>query len=114
MKKLLFPLVFASCFAGWRFAQAHPPSDIRASFDPGTHLLELRVVHDTRDTLKHFIERVEVRVNDGAWITQVFFSQESKPEQKAVYLVMDLKTGDAVTIEGRCNVHGKKTKTINI
>lgn len=88
----------------------HPPSQIIASFDPETHLLEIRIPHGVPEAKgDHYIAEVRVSRNGEEIIVQYLGSQFSPQEQKVQYLVIDAARGDTLTIYARCNKFGEKT-----
>ena len=113
MKRIivLSALVF---FAVLPAAYAHPPSDIRITFDPQTRILEAVIMHNTSNPLKHYIKKVDVGLN-GREIIEQGISREDNPESQTVsYLVPDAKKGDVLSVEAYCSISGKLKKEITV
>lgn len=93
-------------------AYAHPPSDIKMTFDPATKMLEAVIMHDVNDPAKHFINKVDVGLNGKEIISQALSQQDNKESQTVRYLVPDVKAGDSLSVEGYCNLVGKLEKEL--
>jgi hypothetical protein len=92
----------------------HPPSEIQLVFDAASRTLHVTVMHDTRKPDEHFIETVQVRINDKEAVKQSFVKQTDGLKRAASYLLEDVKAGDLVSVTGICSVFGKKTETIKL
>lgn len=112
MKTLLGLLLFALLSASP--ALAHPPSDILATYDNSNHFLTVRALHGTMNAGIHYIKYIEVKLNGQSLIAQNFKSQYSGKEQDAVVLLIDLKPGNEIAVNAKCNMFGEKTKLIKI
>ncbi len=93
-------------------AYAHPPSDIRITFDPNTKMLIAVIMHNTNNPLRHYIKKVEVSLNDKKIIGDNFSKQDNKISQTVIYSVLDAKDGDMIYVEGYCSISGKLKKEI--
>jgi len=114
MKRIAAFLVFLAFFMAASIAYAHPPSDIKIAFDPGTKMLQAVIVHNTSDPIKHYINKVNVGLN-GKDIIEHSISREDNNETQTVrYLIPDVKGGDILSVEGYCSISGKLKKEITI
>ncbi len=95
-------------------AYAHPPSDIKITFDPKTKVLQAIIMHDVKDPAKHFIKKVDVGVNGTEVISQTISQQDNKESQTVHYLIPDAKAGDVLSVEGYCSISGKLEKELNV
>lgn len=95
-------------------AYAHPPSDIKITFDPTTKLLQAVIMHNVADPQKHFIKKVDVGLNGKEIISQVISRQDNNESQTISYLVPDAKAGDELSVEGYCSISGKLEKAIKV
>lgn len=95
-------------------AYAHPPSDIKITFNPETKMLKAVILHDVRDPQKHFIKKVDVGLNGKEIINQVISRQDNNEGQTVSYLVPDAKAGDALSVEGYCSISGKLEKELKV
>ncbi|MCF7911372.1 MAG: hypothetical protein K9M99_02500 [Candidatus Cloacimonetes bacterium] len=83
--------------------------------------LAITVYHKVNSTSIHFIDRLEVYLNrqgmeleDRLIISQQFFSQPIRNEQRAHFLLRDLNPGDELKIIAYCNLFGQIEKTLII
>lgn len=95
-------------------AYAHPPSDIKITFDPAAKMLHAQVMHDVKDPAQHFINKVDVALNGKEIITQAISCQENNMSQAVHYLITDAKAGDTLSVEGYCSISGKLEKEIKV
>jgi len=95
-------------------AFAHPPEAIVYKYYPETKILSVGVSHPVKESKKHFIKLIEIKLNGKDWITQNFLSQTNKDVQAVSYAVVDLKKGDVIDISAVCSVSGELKKTIKI
>ena len=112
MKKILSLLVF---FIFWNsIIYAHPPSDIKITFDPKTKILSAVIIHNTSNPGNHYIKKVDVGLN-GKEIIEHNISREDNNESQIVsYLIPDVKNGDVLSVEGYCSISGKLEKEIKV
>jgi hypothetical protein len=107
----LFLLIFLATVSR---AYAHPPSDIKISFDPATRILQATIMHNTSNPVNHYIKKVDVGLN-GKEIIEHEISREDNNESQAVsYLVPDAKEGDLLSVEGYCSISGTLKKEIKV
>lgn len=112
MKKLVcFAIVF---FLGMSALYAHPPSDIKISFDPSVKLLEADIVHNTSNPTKHYINKIDVALNGKEIIEHSISRQDNNQSQTVRYYIPDAKDGDKLSVEGYCSVSGKLEKKISV
>lgn len=102
---LLF--IFISAFA-------HAADDIKMVPSLNEGIFSTRVVHNTNNPEKHFINKIEVSVNGKLLIVQEFLRQRDKNAQEAIYVMPSLKAGDEIVIKATCNLGGEKTGTFKI
>jgi len=93
---------------------AHPPSDIKITFDPDTKVLQAIIYHNTSNPGNHYIKNVDIGLN-GKEIIKHQISREDNNETQAVsYLIPDAKAGDSLSVEGYCSISGKLKKEIAV
>ena len=95
-------------------ALAHPPMRIDLKVDAAQSLLKVVVHHTSNDASKHYIDEVVVHVNGQEMVRQVFFSQTDDQKQEAMYVVIDAKQGDEITVTASCNIFGEKKASIRV
>lgn len=93
---------------------AHPPSDFKIGYDAGTKILSVEVIHKVKDSAKHFIDDINVYLNNKIAVKQVFKSQTDKEMQKVIYMVIDAAPGDEIKVKADCNFVGSGEKVLKI
>jgi len=112
MKRIGLFLILSIFLIAVSTAYAHPPSDIKITFDPKTKILQAVIMHNTSNPLSHYINKVDVGLN-GKEIIEHRISREDNNESQTVrYLIPDAKDGDLISVEGYCSISGKLKKEI--
>lgn len=93
---------------------AHPADEMMLDYDRDACLLTIKIVHDSQDFNRHFIEKVWVSVNKKEIIRQCFSSQDDGGGLTLQYKIFNLKNGDIITVECRCNIYGRQTVSLEI
>lgn len=93
-------------------AYAHPPSDIKITFDPQTKILSAVIVHEVSNPAAHYIKKVDVSLNGKEIIEQSISRQDNFSTQTVSYLIPDAKEGDVFSVEGYCSISGKLEKEL--
>ncbi len=112
MKKaiaFLIAFVFISVFS---VAYAHPPSDIKITFDAKTKILQAVIMHNTSNPLNHYIKKVDVGLNGKEIIEHTVSKQDNNESQTVIYLIPDVKDGDVISVEAYCSMSGKLQREI--
>lgn len=112
-KTLLLAAVFIF-FAYGGLAYAHPPSDIKITFDPGTKMVHAVIMHGVSNVLNHYINKVDVAINGKEVIEHQISRQDNFDSQTVSYLLPDIKDGDVVSVEGYCSISGTLKKEITV
>ena len=89
-------------------AFSHPPSGIELEFDITEHELEIIAYHTVKDSLKHYVNRIVVKLNGEEVIEQKFWSQADSQVQRAEYVIIDARLGDEIEVIAGCNISGRK------
>ena len=95
-------------------AYAHPPSDIKITFDAKTKMLHAIILHNVNNPSSHYIKKVDVALNGKKIIEHTISWQDNNDSQTASYLVPDVKDGDVLSVEGYCSISGKLIKEITV
>ncbi|MFA5162037.1 MAG: hypothetical protein WC421_07300 [Elusimicrobiales bacterium] len=85
-------------------AFAHPPSAIHISITGKQ--VNVTVDHNTRNRLKHYIDKIAVSLDGKTLVSQNFALQQDEKTQTAVYLLPELKSGAVVRVYAECNMKG--------
>ena len=91
---------------------AHPPGKIELTFNNETKILQVEIQHEVRDSEKHYVNKIEVFLNDELRIIQNFKKQVSKVAQKATFLMSEAEVENKIKVVAYCNIHGKRNKEI--
>lgn len=95
-------------------AWADPPRSVEVSMDSARKVLSVKAIHPTRNTGRHYINLVTVRINDREAVRQMFSSQGDAAFQEGMYVLPDAKPGDTVSVEAACSMGGKRVGTIAV
>ncbi len=112
MKKIFIVIVLS--FFICPLAYAHPPSDIKITYDAKTKILRAVIMHKVNDAKKHFINKVDVGLNGREIISHAISQQDNNISQTVSYLVPDAKAGDKLSVEAYCSISGKLEKEIKV
>ncbi len=113
MKKIALILVLLLTAAPV-LVYAHPPSDIKITFDDTTKTLTAVIYHDVQDVMMHFIKKADIGLNGKEIATKDFTQQDNNQTQTVTYVIPDAKVGDTVFVEGYCNIAGKLKKELQL
>ena len=112
MKKIVLLSGFFVFFVLSAIAYAHPPSDIKITFDSKTKILNAIIIHNVSNPSKHYIKEVDVFLNGKKIIQQSISQQDNFDNQSVSYLIPDAKVGDVFSVEGDCSISGKLEKQL--
>ena len=112
MKKIAIFLILS--FFMCSLAYGHPPSDIKITYDSNTKILKAVIMHNVSDVKRHFINKVNVGLNGKEIIKHSISQQDNNISQTVSYLIPDAQAGDALSVEGCCNISGKLKKEIKV
>lgn len=93
-------------------AYAHPPSDIKITYDQNSKMLKALIMHDVLDTAAHHIKKVDVTQNETQIIEQLISIQDNNMNQTVIYYVPNVKSGDVLGVEAFCSIGGQLKKEI--
>lgn len=111
-KKAIFLFMVISFLSGMVYA--HPPSDIKITFNPDTKMLQAVIYHNTSNPLNHYIKKVDVSLNGKEIIEHQISREDNNETQTVSYLIPDAKDGDSLSVEGHCSISGKLKKEITV
>ena len=63
MRRMVLFTALLIFFAGVSFAYAHPPYDIKITFNPETKVATAVIMHNVSNPLNHYIKKVDVGLN---------------------------------------------------
>jgi hypothetical protein len=106
MKKRVLLLLILSLtiyFAG--ISIAHSPGSIEIEYDFDTNLLTVTVYHDVTEPDTHYINQIDVWVNDILNTTEYYTRQFETTYQLDTFNIT-ANHGDTIKIKAHCNVSG--------
>ncbi len=89
---------------------AHSPAAMVVSFDPGQDQLSVTITHLVDDPTTHYLNKVQVRLNDNLISDPSYTSQPTKDTFTYTYTLTP-SAGDEVRISARCVQGGSLEKT---
>ncbi len=92
---------------------AHPPQDMTLTYDLGTTTLNVTITHESPAPTVHYIETVEIKLNDVLYDTYDYTSQPTNDIFTYSYTVIG-SIGDVIEVTSICNIQGSITRTITI
>jgi hypothetical protein len=94
---------------------AHPPADVVISYDDTTGDLIVSVTHQVDDPIKHYIEKVTVKLDETILINPVYTSQPDRTSFTYRYNLPQLKgsSGD-VRVDLQCSQFGSRSGTLTL
>jgi len=95
-------------------AYAHPPSDIKITFDPQTKTLKAVIFHRVSNPASHFINKVDIGLNGKEIIEHSISREDNNSTQTVSYLIPDAKPGDTILVEAYCSISGNLTKELRV
>ena len=114
MRKVMAVLAVVVFMSVASSAYAHPPSDIKITFDPKTKTVQAVIIHHVSNPAKHYIYKVDIGLN-GKEIQEIKFTkQDNNVSQTVSYSIADAKDGDVVSVQGYCNLSGTLTRQLKL
>jgi len=105
---LLFTVVLCSA------AFAHPPKDIKITFNLESKEVTAVIIHPVSNPEKHYIKKVNIAINGKEVFENTLTRQDNNNDQTVIYALADMKAGDMISVEGYCNLSGKLLKEIKV
>ena len=92
-------------------ALAHPPIDMVLDYDLDTSNLSVTITHVTPAPTVHYINKIDIELNDELIISEEYESQPTNDEFTYVFFV-EAEIGDEITVTAYCNIQGSITRSI--
>ena len=89
----------------------HPPTGISMTYDKVSGVLTVTVNHTSEDLTLHFIERIDITVNDVFQDIVPWDMDESEVDLIATYNI-SLNDGDKVVAEAFCSEYGSMVSSL--
>ncbi|MEA2069762.1 MAG: hypothetical protein U9O98_00575 [Asgard group archaeon] len=95
------------------FISGHSPSTMSLSYDLQTNLLEVNISHSVSNTDNHYIESVEIWLNDVLNRSENYDSQPTTNSFSYEYTIL-ANIGDEIEVIATCNQFGSMTRTLTV
>lgn len=92
---------------------AHPPQDMSLEYDIDMLELYVTIRHETPAPTVHYVNKVEIKLNDELYGSFDYTSQPTINEFTYNYTVVG-SIGDIIEVTSYCNIQGSITRTITI
>jgi desulfoferrodoxin (superoxide reductase-like protein) len=96
-----------------RSVNAHSPSGITLDYDTETNTLSVDVNHDVSNPNTHFIEKIEVYLNDVLEEERTYTSQETASSKSDTFNIEAI-AGDVFKVIAYCNQFGSYEQSLVI
>lgn len=111
MKKLIITIAAAAFLTS---AYAHSASEVKADFNEGTKILNVKYAHSVKDPENHFISAVSVDLNGKEIISQKLIKQDDNKNGSVLYKIPGAKAGDKIIVKTKCNKGGSKNFELTV
>jgi desulfoferrodoxin (superoxide reductase-like protein) len=112
-KKVLISLMLITTIILSTQAIAHPPQDMVLLYDFEIKILTVTITHNSPGPTLHYINQVNIKVNDELIISESYDSQPSTSQFSYTYTVQ-AETGDEIEVMAFCNIQGSITRSITV
>ena len=93
--------------------QAHPPADMKLSFDQENQTLNVTITHKVSSPAGHYVMRVDIVKNDQKILSNDYTSQPSLSPFIYSYPV-NATSGDVLKATATCSIAGSRTGEITV
>ncbi len=94
-------------------SEAHSPSDMILDYNFATDVLTVRVNHGVSDVNTHYIELIEIWVNDVLNVTRGYTSQTTTAYHEDTFDVPAVHS-DIIKVKATCNIAGSYQNQITV
>ncbi|HOS97012.1 MAG TPA: hypothetical protein PLR71_02490 [Deltaproteobacteria bacterium] len=111
---LLFMIVALAAFSWFpTTASAHPPAEVRLSYDAASQTLTVTITHSTIIPSWHYVKQVEIVKNGAPVSSNKYESQPGKTSFTYTFAV-PAAPGDVLEVTCTCNILGSRTAKLQI
>ena len=97
----IFLAIFMLCTFFSSAVLAHPPSDIKLSYNKESSVLNIQMRHVTRNVRKHFIWKIDIFRN-GMEVDSIRFVKQASPTMHEANINVSAEGNDKISIEAFC------------
>lgn len=112
--KRLAVLAFILTVAVAGRAAAHPPTNVKLSWDGAGQTLSVTADHRVNDRTKHYVMSMSVSGSSGQLASKRYDSQETNEGFSDAVQLNGVNPGDKLAVELVCNIMGTATQEITI
>ncbi|NHK31377.1 MAG: hypothetical protein FK730_08505 [Asgard group archaeon] len=94
-----------------KFAKAHSPNTMNVNYNTQIDTLTVTINHSVNDNTTHYVNLVEIWINDQINVTQSYTSQPSLNEFTYTYNI-NASISDEIKVKASCNQGGSITRII--
>lgn len=94
-------------------ACAHRPSQVTLSYAKDTGMLSVTIVHSVSNPATHYVNKVEISLNDRVEKTYEYKSQPDSSQFTYSYPV-EAKPGDRIAVTVKCNYVGSNSASLTV
>jgi hypothetical protein len=105
---LIFGLLFQSLSV-----LAHPPANMVLDYDFGSQQLNVTITHISPAPNQHYVEKVEIWINDDLTLTRDYTSQPTTSTFTYTY-ELSAKDSDNIRVKATCSLSGDITEEITV
>ncbi len=106
---VLFSILALAAFSWFPTpAGAHPPAEVRLSYDAASGTLTVTITHGTVIPSWHYVKQVEIVKNGTPVISTPYTSQPDRTNITYTYAV-SAAPGDVLEVTCTCNIFGSRT-----
>ena len=114
MKSKVIILAFCLSIIVPSISYAHPPSEIKITYDSATKMLTAVIYHNVSNSASHDIKRVDVGLNGKEIVSHLISRQDNNLTQSVTYLIPDAKSGDTLSVKAYCSISGELERKIKV
>lgn len=84
---------------------AHPPTDLKISYDSDAGVLHISMTHVTSNIIKHHIRKIQVFKNDEVVLDETI-AQQTSPNSMTKDVLVSAAAGDTIRVKAICSEAG--------
>ena len=113
--KIVLILIAVGVFLSFipEYVKSHSPNNMNINYNTQTDTLTVTINHSVNDNTTHYVNLVEIWINEQLNVTQSYTSQPSLNEFTYTYNI-NASTNDEIEVKASCNLGGSITRTITV
>jgi hypothetical protein len=94
--------------------QAHPPSEVRLSYDQENQTLNVAVLHKVSSPSGHYVVQVDIFKNDEKILSNEYTSQPSASDPFTYTYAVNATSGDVLKATAICSIAGSRSGELKV